>query len=159
MPQRRNVPESAPFVPTDFDPPTAFASAGFRLEPLGPEHNERDYAAWTSSMDHIRRSPGFPDGKWPREMSADENLADLERHARDFADRSGFTFTVLDSSDDVVGCVYVYPSHDGLHDASVLSWVRESEAASDDALRHAIAGWLTSDAWPFERPLYAPLLT
>ena len=33
------------------------------------------------------------------------------------------------------------------------------EAALDDALRRAIADWLTSDAWPFERPLYAPLLT
>ena len=32
-------------------------------------------------------------------------------------------------------------------------------SAHDDALRRAIADWLTSDAWPFERPLYAPLLT
>jgi hypothetical protein len=92
-------------------------------------------------------------------MSVDENRADLERHARDFVDRKGFTFTVLDSSDDVVGCVYVYPAHDGVHDAAVQSWVRESEAGRDDALRRAIADWLTSDAWPFERPLYAPLLT
>ena len=110
-------------------------------------------------MEHIRRSPGFPDGNWPREMSLAENRADLERHARDFADRTGFTFTVLDASDDVIGCVYVYPARDGVHDAKVLSWVRESEAALDDDLRRAIADWLTSDAWPFERPLYAPVLT
>jgi hypothetical protein len=110
-------------------------------------------------MEYIRRSPGFPDGNWPREMSVDENRADLERHARDFVDRTGFTFTVLNPSDDVIGCVYVYPAHDGVHDAHVQSWVRESEAALDDALRRAIADWLTSDAWPFARPLYAPLLT
>jgi hypothetical protein len=109
-------------------------------------------------MEHIRRSPGYPDGTWPREMSLDENRADLERHARDFVDRKGFTFTVLDSSEDVVGCVYIYPAHDGVHDTDVLSWVTEFEAARDDALRHAIADWLTSDAWPFERPRYAPLL-
>ena len=147
------------FVPADFDPPTGFVAGDLRLEPLGPQHNERDYAAWTSSIDHIRRSPGFPDGTWPRPMSMDENRADLERHARDFADRKGFTFTVLDSSDDVVGCVYIYPARDGVHDAIVQSWVRESEAASDNALRRVIADWVTSDAWPFERPLYAPLLT
>jgi len=41
----------------------------------------------------------------------------------------------------------------------VQSWVRESEAALDDALRRAIADWLASDAWPFERLLYAPWLT
>ena len=151
--------ESASFVPTDFDPPTGFTAGDSRLEPLGPEHNERDYAAWTSSMEHIRRSPGFSEASWPREMSLDENRADLERHARDFLDRTGFTFTVLNSSDDVVGCLYVYPARDGVHDANVKSWVRESEAALDDALRRAIADWLTSDAWPFERPLYAPLLT
>ena len=151
--------DDAPFLPPGFEPPVAPADPRFVLEPLGPEHNERDYAAWTSSMEHIRRSPGFPDGNWPREMSLDENRADLERHARDFANRTGFTFTVLDSRDDVVGCVYVYPAHDGVHDANVQSWVRESEAVLDDAFRHAIADWLTSDAWPFERPLYAPLLT
>jgi len=146
-------------VPAEFDPPLGFAVGGFRLEPLGPQHNERDYAAWSSSIEHIRRSPGYPDGRWPRQMTIDENLADLERHARDFAARKGFTYTVLDASDDVVGCVYVYPAGDGIHDAVVQSWVRESEAAHDDAFRHAIADWVTSAAWPFQRPVYEPLLS
>ena len=39
-----------------------------RLSPLGPEHNASDYAAWTSSIDHIRATPGFPDGSWPHPM-------------------------------------------------------------------------------------------
>ena len=92
-------------------------------------------------------------------MSLDENRADLERHARHFVERRGFTFTVLDASDDVVGCVYVYPAKDGVHDAEVQSWLRESEADLDGVFRQAIAAWLTSDAWPFERPLYTPWLT
>ena len=150
--------EPVAFVPAGFDPPTDFTAAGVRLEPLGPQHNERDYAAWTSSMEHIRLSPGFPDGRWPREMSLEDNHSDLERHARDFADRAGFTYTILDSSDDVVGCLYVYPARDGVHDADVRSWVRESEAGLDTPLRRAIADWLISGAWPFERPLYEPLL-
>ena len=157
--RRREVSASASFVPADFEPPTGFTAGDFRLEPLGPEHNERDYDAWMSSIEHIRSSPGYPDGNWPRPMSLDENRADLERHARHFVDRKGFTYTVLDSSDDVVGCVYVYPSNDGVHDATVQSWVRESKAAVDEAFRRTIADWLTSDAWPFERPLYTPLLT
>ena len=154
----RQVSAPTAFVPDDFDPPTGFTAGDFRLTPLGPEHNDRDYVAWTSSMEHIRRSPGFPDGSWPRPMSLDENRADLERHARDFADRKGFTFTVIDSRDDVVGCVYVYPAKDGAHDAVVQSWVRESEAAQEAAFRRAIADWVMSDAWPFARPLYEPLL-
>src|SRR5690349_25105901 len=147
-----------PFVPDGFDPPVALASGSFRLEPLGPEHNERDYAAWTSSMDHIRRSPGWKGSRWPREMSLDENRGDLERHARDFGQRNGFTYTVLDADDDVVGCVYVYPSSDGVHDTVVRSWVRASRAELDGDLRAAVASWLRSEAWPFARPLYEPLL-
>jgi hypothetical protein len=92
-------------------------------------------------------------------MTLDENLGDLERHARDFLDRSGFTYTVLDQRDDVVGCVYVYPAKDGVHDARVRSWVRRSEAALDGAFRQAVAAWLAGDAWPFARPLYEPLLS
>lgn len=43
-------------------------------------------------------------------MTLEGNRADLERHARDFAARSGFTYTVLDPSDrSVIGCVYIYP--------------------------------------------------
>jgi hypothetical protein len=150
---------TATFVPDGFDAPTTFSGERWRLEPLGPEHNERDYAAWMSSIEHIRSSPGFPDGNWPHEMSLEENLADLVRHAGHFADRKGFTYTVLDASDDVIGCLYIYPAKDGVHDVSVQSWLRESHAAEDAGFRKAIADWLTSDAWPFERPLYAPLLT
>ena len=160
MTTQKNSPEGILFVPDGFEPPTRLAAGEFRLEPLGPEHNERDYAAWTSSMDHIRRTPGWGEERnWPREMTLGENRSDLERHARDFHDRAGFTFTVLDEHDDVVGCVYVYPAKDGVHDATVRSWVRASEAEQDPALRRAIAEWLTGDAWPFERPLYEPLLS
>jgi hypothetical protein len=147
------------FVPDGFEPPRSLVCAGFRLEPLGPEHNERDYAAWSSSIEHIRRSPGYgPEARWPREMSLDENLGDLERHAREFAEHEGFTYAVLDDEGDVIGCVYVYPAKDGTHDAHVLSWVRESRAELEPVLRRAVADWLGSNAWPFERPLYEPLL-
>jgi hypothetical protein len=143
------------FVPDDFQPPLRLASEHFLLEPLGPQHNEDDYEAWSSSIEHIRATPGYPDGRWPREMPLDENRADLERHARDFAERSGFTYTVLDPSDrGVIGCVYIYPDKDGAADAVVLSWVRATRADSDAALRELVSGWL-AEAWPFERISYA----
>jgi hypothetical protein len=145
------------FVPAGFEPPLGLDAEDFRLEPLGPEHNERDFAAWSSSIAHILSSPGYgPDSSWPRPMSLEENLGDLERHARDFVERTGFTYSVLDG-DEVVGCVYVYPSRDDAYDVHVHSWVRESRDELDVPLREAVATWLTSD-WPFERPLYAPLL-
>jgi hypothetical protein len=146
------------FVPESFEPPRGLVTPDFRLEPLGPEHNERDHAAWSSSIEHIRASPGYgSDASWPHPMTLDENLADLARHARDFAGRTGFTYTVLDAADDVIGCVYVYPAADGVHDASVQSWVCASRDELDPMLRATVADWLAS-AWPFERPLYAPVL-
>src|SRR3954452_1299321 len=97
------------FVPDDFEPPVALDGPGFRLEPLTGEHNARDHAAWSGSMEHIHRTPGFQQGNWPHEMTPDQNLADLIRHDKDFQARRGFTYTVLDPDDDIVGCVYIYP--------------------------------------------------
>ena len=146
------------FVPVSFEPPLGLDAESFRLEPLGPEHNERDHAAWSESIEHILGSPGYgPESRWPHEMSLEENLGDLERHARDFAERTGFTYTVLDADADVIGCVYVYPARDDVHDVHVQSWVRASHAELDVPLREAVAAWLARD-WPFERPLYEPLL-
>ena len=47
------------FVPDGFEPPVALDGPGFRLEPLTGEHNARDHAAWSASMEHIHRTPGF----------------------------------------------------------------------------------------------------
>jgi len=144
------------FVPPDFDVPQRFETPEFVLEPLGPEHNELDYAAWTSSMEHIAATPGWQDSRWPREMTLDENRADLERHADDFRNRTGFTYTVLDpESRDVIGCVYIYPLRDGEEDARALSWVRASRSELDVALWRAVSSWLESD-WPFASVDYAP---
>jgi hypothetical protein len=89
-------------------------------------------------------------------MTLEENLGDLQRHADDFRDRKGFTYTVLDPANrDVVGCVYIYPIADGDDDARVLSWVRVGRAELDVPLWRAVSGWLASD-WPFRSVEYAP---
>jgi len=144
---------SDPFVPVDFEPPTSLATDQFRLEPLGPQHNRADHAAWMSSIEHIRSTPGYPDGRRPPRdgMTLEENLSDLRRHADDFARRTGFTFTVLDPGDhDVIGCVYLYPSSAEDRDVTVQSWVRADRSSLDVPLADAVADWLASD-WPWTR--------
>jgi hypothetical protein len=153
-----------PFVPPVFAVPGELVTAQFRLEPLGPQHNAADYDAWTSSMEHIRATPGFDRWKWPREMTPEENLGDLRRHAGDFTARTGFTYTVLDPGGRVVGCVYIYPAKGGeaapageaaLGVADVHSWVRADRAELDVPLYAAVSAWL-ADAWPFTEVRYAP---
>ena len=144
------------FVPDDFVVPRSLVGEGFWLEPLGPEHNEGDYRAWTSSMPHIRATPGVESWSWPKPMTPAENLGDLERHAADFAARSGFTYTVRASgSDEIIGCVYIYPSADGGPGADVRSWVSADRASLDVPLYEAVSAWLRS-AWPFAAVTYAP---
>src|SRR5215475_6367887 len=126
------------FVPPDFAVPGGLTTEEFRLEPLGPQHNAADYAAWTASIGHIQATPGFAGRGWPHEMSLAENLGDLERHAQDFAERRGFTYTVLSTgTGEVIGCVYIYPPRDesqgggasaGEQVAAVSSWVRADHA-------------------------------
>jgi hypothetical protein len=123
------------FVPRDFDVPRRLETPQFALEPLGPEHNEQDYDAWTSSMEHIAATPGFPDGSWPREMTPDENRADLKHHADDFRNRKGFTYTVLDpASRDVIGCVYLPAARQRLRRLRALLGTGEPRAPGRPAL-------------------------
>jgi hypothetical protein len=149
-----------PFVPVDFAVPAGLDLEELRLEPLGPQHNAADYAAWTASIDHISATPGFVGRSWPHEMSLADNLGDLERHAADFANRRGFTYSVLSAEDDeVIGCVYIYPagggdgSGGGPH-ADVRSWVRADHPALDAVLYRAVVTWLEL-AWPFDSIEYA----
>ena len=144
-----------PFVPAGFVVPLALVTDRLRLEPLGPQHNDSDYEAWSSSMEHIHATPGWEESSWPDDRSPADNLRDLERHAADFEQRAGFTYTVLDpKTGDVIGCVYIYPDKSGEHDARVLSWVRASRAELDAPLWRAVSDWLATE-WPFERVAYA----
>ena len=144
------------FVPPSFEVPDSYAWSGFHLEPLDEQHNDRDHAAWMSSIDHIRSTPGFSlreKPKWPVAMTLERNLADLVRHAKDCRERKGFTYSILEGAD-VIGCIYIYPGRLPGHDAVISSWVRASHALSDGPVRETLAKWI-DDAWPFSNPFYA----
>ncbi|MEV7598582.1 N-acetyltransferase [Kitasatospora sp. NPDC089797] len=144
-------------VPADFTVPRELLAQGFRLEPLGTRHNASDHAAWSGSVEHIRATPGWAGRNWPPAdgMSAEENLADLRRHAADFEARRGFTYTVLEPDrDEVIGCVYIYPDREDPAAVSVSSWVRADRAELDAPLHRAVHRWLT-DHWPLARFHYA----
>jgi hypothetical protein len=144
------------FVPADFVVPAELVCDEFRLTPLLPDHNDADYAAWTSSADHIHATPGFAEREWPVAMPKEQNLRDLEQHAADFGNRTGFTYTVVSPTDEVIGCVYIYPPEQSRADADVevRSWVRGDHAALDAPLFRAVSAWLRSD-WPFAAIDYA----
>jgi hypothetical protein len=145
-----------PFVPADFEAPRTLDAEQFRLEPLGPQHNDSDYDAWSSSREHIHATPGWETSTWPDDRTLADNLRDLQRHADDFEKRTGFTYTVLDpATGEVIGCLYIYPDRSAVDDVNVQSWVCASRAELDAPLWRAVTDWLASE-WPFERVGYAP---
>jgi hypothetical protein len=149
-------PRTTPLVPDHFVVPTELRSRLFRLEPLGPHHNDGDHEAWMSSIPHLQTTPGFEDRGWPPDdgFSAEQNLADLVRHADEFDRRVAFAYSVLEpASGTVIGCVYIDPG-DRAGNASVRSWVRADVAELDGPLRTAVRVWLT-ESWPFGDVDYA----
>jgi hypothetical protein len=147
----------APFVPAHFAPPPPPQGPGFVLTPLRVAHNERDLRAWSSSVSHIHATAGFAGYPWPDEpMTLERNARDLHEHEDDFANRRGFTYSVMtETGDEVVGCVYIYPSAKGGVDAQVRSWVRASRAELDAPLYATVLAWVRA-AWPFDSFEYAP---
>ena len=61
-----------PFIAADFEPPLFVDAGQFVLKPLGPELVEIDYAAYMSSIEHIRTTFSTS-GSWPHE---DISMAD-----------------------------------------------------------------------------------
>jgi hypothetical protein len=145
------------FVPAHFALPSPPRGPGFFLTPLRLAHNERDLDAWSSSVNHIHATAGFAGHPWPDEpMTLERNARDLKQHEDDFAQRRGFTYSVLtEGGDEVVCCVYIYPSADIDVDAQVRSWVRASRAALDAPLYATVCEWLRAE-WPFSTFNYAP---
>ncbi|MBW6435220.1 N-acetyltransferase [Actinoplanes hulinensis] len=140
-------------VDSSFEVPASYTAGGLRLELLGPRHNEADHAAWTSSIDHIRATPGFDRG-WPPAdgMTLAENLADLESHADRSARRVDFAYSVIDpATGDVVGCVYFKPTTAG--EIQATSWVSATHAHLDGPLTDIVGRWLR-ESWPFETVHY-----
>jgi hypothetical protein len=150
-----------PIVPPTFAAPPGYATDVFRLELLGPQHNEADHAAWMSSIDHIRDTPGFGRG-WPPPggMTLAENRADLESHMRRSAAGTDFAYTVIEiATGDIMGCVYIHPKRGkvdpehGGDEVEASSWVTGARAELDEPLTVAVGSWLAT-AWPFEEVHY-----
>ena len=143
-------------VPADFVLPAPIADHRFRLTLLGPEHNESDYAAWTSSMDFIRSLPGWSTSAWPVPMTPEQNLADCRSHLRRSTAGADFAYTVLrPDRDEVIGCVYFKPAtppRDGAVD--VRSWVTADHRELDRPLHDAVTTWLRHE-WPWTEVAYA----
>ena len=142
------------FVPRDFVVPLRLETPQFVLEPLGPEHNDADYEAWSSSGEHIHATPGWEESCWPREMMPERTGQICNAMLTTSKPDGLHIYGARPGERDVIGWVYIYPSRRA-DDARALSWVRASHAHLDAPLWRVVTVWLASD-WPFGSVKYAP---
>ncbi|HEY7124455.1 MAG TPA: hypothetical protein VH540_10925 [Ktedonobacterales bacterium] len=158
------------FYLADAPVPAGLRTEEFVLRVLRAADAALDYDAVISSREQLLVKSG---GDWPREgFTLEENLADLERHERDFHERSGFTYTVMNPTEtECLGCVYIYPLRSllervnasqerlarvGDYEARVWFWTRSSRLADhlDARLLEALRGWLRRE-WAFARVVFS----
>jgi hypothetical protein len=132
------------------------------VRPLRAADVDRDYDAVMASAPELRR---WSASDWPSEgFTRAENLADLERHERDHAERQAFTYTIVDPSGArCLGCVYLVPVWDAAApvcagwgcSACVGFWVRSSELARglEGHVFEALVRWFET-AWSFDGVLF-----
>lgn len=142
------------FVPDDFEIPDLLETDRFRLRMLSVDDVEKDYEAVIESRELLHTMFGGP---WPKPgFTLEENLADLERHQREFLSRKAFAYTVVSLDETrVLGCVYINPSETTDSDAVVVMWVRQTEydKGLDETLFITVKDWISSD-WPFKKVDY-----
>lgn len=138
------------FVPRDFRPPTQLVTDTFVLRPITAADAESDHAALMSSVAHLQGTFG-PGDTWPQGVTLEENREVLGWHEQEFAERTGFVYTVRSRNGDrCVGCVYFYPSRRDDFQADALFWVTaDAEGRGwDPLLDHDVRSWLET-TWPF----------
>jgi hypothetical protein len=148
------------FVPDGYIPQRTHRFAQFTMEILSPHFAAQDYAAVTMSADAIRPVFGPADG-WPApDLGFAEHLADLERHARAFADRTAFAYALLSPDGQrYLGRLHIGPIKSerepnplkARFDAQAFFWL-STLAERDDLAARVLSdtqAWLKA-SWPFE---------
>ncbi len=137
-------------------PPRTADLGDFLLEPLTPACAAEDFAAVTGSAGLL---DGIFGDAWPRGLTWEANLADLDRHAREFDAGLAFAWVIRAPSGGYLGCAYINPPAKTGGAGVVHLWLRQ-EAATPEAcaaLRAAFGAFLRADCGPAaDYPLHGP---
>ncbi|MBY5162738.1 GNAT family N-acetyltransferase [Salsipaludibacter albus] len=148
----------ATWLPDDFVAPTRvpLLDGRFHLRPISPDDTELDMVAVMGSQPRLWTIYGDAWGWPPADMTADQDRADLARHADEMTRNESFNYALFDADESaLLGCCYIDPPEQPNTDAEISWWVVDDLVGSDveaelDAL---VPRWIASD-WPLDRPHY-----
>ncbi|WP_151523336.1 GNAT family N-acetyltransferase [Serinicoccus kebangsaanensis] len=146
------------WLPEDFEHPTRVALPGtdLHLRPISPADTGIDMVAVMGSQQRLFSIFGPAWGWPPADMTAEEDRADLQRHADEIERHESFNYAVLLADESaLVGCVYLDPPEKVGADADISWWVADPWVGTDveQALDAFVPAWVRQE-WPFERPRF-----
>jgi RimJ/RimL family protein N-acetyltransferase len=144
------------WLPVDFRAPARVELTDHHLRPIGPDDTDLDMVAVMGSQARLWSIYGDAWGWPPADMSAEDDRADLARHADEMTRNESFNFALFDRDETrLLGCLYIDPQERVGADAEVSWWVVDELVGSDieRELHDLVPRWI-ADHWPFERPRY-----
>ncbi len=150
-------------LPADFKAPSSLQYDDLMAKPLTRADLTADVQAVNSSIETIRNTRG---GSWPdAEIEEQFDELDLAWHEREFREATSFAYVIYDTSNNYIGCFYLYPIGgerteltDTLFDYDVDAnwWVtaRAKEHGYYEKVYAAMKVWL-ADNFPFENIFYS----
>jgi hypothetical protein len=146
------------WLPEGFEAPESVevADTGFHLRQIGPDDTDLDMVAVMGSQERLWSIYGEAWGWPPSTMTAEQDRADLQRHAEEMTRNESFNYALFDGEETVlVGCVYIDPPERVGADADISWWVIDGlvDSPVEQSLDQFIPEWVDS-AWPFAEPRY-----
>lgn len=117
----------------------------FRLTMLTAADLDDDMAAIEESAADL---DGIFGNDWPRGLTREADLIDLQRHHREFIEREAYAWVIRDSEDRYIGCAYLRPVTDRRGAVRAVHWIRTSAAALGPAFAAHFHAWLHGPDWP-----------
>ncbi|MGJ8720230.1 MAG: GNAT family N-acetyltransferase [Salinibacterium amurskyense] len=150
-------PSTESWLPAGWQHPTHVAlPTGHHLRPICASDTELDMDAVMGSRERLWSIYGEAWGWPPASMTAEQDRADLQRHADEMQTNESFNFALFDADEtELIGCVYIDPSEDETADADISWWVRDEYVGTEleAALNEFVPAWIERD-WPLANPRF-----
>ncbi|MBH0024973.1 hypothetical protein [Salinibacterium sp. SWN248] len=133
-------PSAAPWLPAGWQHPTHVSlPTGHHLRPIRASDTQLDMDAVRGSRERLWSIYGEAWGWPPATMTAEQDRADLQRHADEMQTHESFNFALFDET----------------ADADVSWWVRDEYVGTEleAALDEFVPAWIERD-WPLTSPCF-----
>lgn len=145
------------WLPRGFEHPSHVPlPSGYHLRPIRETDVDLDMVAVMGSRSRLWSIYGRAWG-WPSpDMTAEQDRADLARHAAEMERHESFNYALFDTQETaLLGCVYIDPPEKRGADAEISWWIVDEWLGTDleTELDAFVPRWVAEE-WPLKAPRY-----